>query len=917
MKKIVLMAIAVCLSTMLYAQITPDGMNYQAVARNLKGEILADQPVSLKVALFSSGDAGRLVYYKEEHSVVTSAAGVFSLIIGKGNVETGLFNRIPWDKENIWLEVSIKSRGQGVFTAISNSKLLAVPYAYHALTADKIVGNTSSVNGPGVPSQNWSLFGNSNSNANTDKLGTTDSVDLVIVTNNRDRLRILANGNVVIKRSVAIGANLNVDSSVFLNKVSGATINYGPFTVERQSTTLLSGKLIVDLATDLNSSLNVDGITDLNSKLNVNFNSPSLLTGTLTVNGATDLNNAFSVNNISPSILSGTLRVDKDATFNEKIKILSVHQTDTAGVTPSGSLQVGGGAYIAKNLYIGGIAKFGGPAAFGGAVTMTDPSESTSPITGALMIPNGGLGVGKRLNVGGATALGSSLSVTGLTALNDVTQSTLATNGALVVSGGVGVVKNLNIGGNLTTAGISTLNNTLNVNTSGSYIANFVNSNVEGNGISIQVGKPLPDNGNNFVTFKNGSGNIVGRIEGETIGELNNNEEYLVTKRGLELTKALSAIDVATGAVGVIMAGVELVAAASSSTACAGLGVCVTAPVPSLIVAAGVNLATAIANEVAVALGLNEAINQLNFFTSNKNANIGVTYQSGSGDYAEYLPKASKTEQFKAGYIVGLKNGKISLNTNNADKLFAISTKPIVLGNMQEESKLPEYEKVAFMGQVPVYVLGKVNTGDYIVPSGYNNGYGKAVSPKNMKPEDYVNIVGMAWSASTSDSYGMINVAIGLNTGDISKLVAEQHKEISMLKTQIDAINTLMAKLVPGFAAAAGLPATEHADQDLHTATSTAKVVTTQKIGAADVLKQDASNIIYFDISNEQVTEMLGKAQEIFTQNGGDIAKHPFWQKFVTDPGYKAAVMEGMKDKFKSAMHIHKSINNTPSLQVK
>jgi NADPH:quinone reductase-like Zn-dependent oxidoreductase len=44
-------------------------------------------------------------------------------------------------------------------------------------------------------------------------------------------------------------------------------------------------------------------------------------------------------------------------------------------------------------------------------------------------------------------------------------------------------------------------------------------------------------------------------------------------------------------------------------------------------------------------LALTEANKQLSFLSSNKTANIGVTYQSGSGDYAEYLPKANKTDK--------------------------------------------------------------------------------------------------------------------------------------------------------------------------------------------------------------------------------------------------------------------------------
>ena len=74
-----------------------------------------------------------------------------------------------------------------------------------------------------------------------------------------------------------------------------------------------------------------------------------------------------------------------------------------------------------------------------------------------------------------------------------------------------------------------------------------------------------------------------------------------------------------------------------------------------------------------------------------------------------------------------------------------------------------------------------------------------------MKAEDYANIVGMAWSSSTNNTYNQINVAIGLNTGDISKVVAEQSKEIDELKKINAETNAILAKLVPGFKEAAGI----------------------------------------------------------------------------------------------------------------
>ena len=113
MKKVILLLALSCIFTVqLIGQSNPEGMNYQAVARNLRGEILATQPISLRVVLFNPNANGNTEYYTEVHDVVTSTTGVFSLVVGKGKKENGSFENIPWSRENIWMEVSIKSRGK-------------------------------------------------------------------------------------------------------------------------------------------------------------------------------------------------------------------------------------------------------------------------------------------------------------------------------------------------------------------------------------------------------------------------------------------------------------------------------------------------------------------------------------------------------------------------------------------------------------------------------------------------------------------------------------------------------------------------------------------------------------------------------------------------------------------------------------
>ncbi len=898
-----------------FAQMVPKGINYQAVARNLKGEIIPNQKLSLKIYLFGNEDQLRTNHFSEIHEVTTNELGLFTLVIGEGSSPDGQYGLIPWNQENIWMEVAMKEKGQSGFASVNSSRLLAVPYAIHAGTATRLASTSTTQTSnfappePGVVSNTWSVFGNANTDSSgnlyhTNALGTTDKVDLFLITDNVERLRILSGGNIVTKLNFEVGKNLKVGGTtnvgmnatiddsltvkknVFLNTVSGQTINFGPFNVINMSPTLLSGTLQVDSATDLNHRLNVDGPTDLNDSLSVNNMSPTKLTGTLQVDSTTTLNDALFVNNASPTKLTGTLTVDSAATFKHKVLILSQFSTDTSGLTPTGSLQVGGGAYIKENLYIGGVAKFGGPVAFGGAVTIQDVTQSISPTTGALKVI-GGVGIGLNLNVGGAATFGL------MTTVKDITESTNTATGALKVFGGMGIKKRLNVGGSggfsstLTVRNITSMFDSLNVTSSNSHIAFFKNETNQ-NGISIEVNNTAPGWANNFVEFRNSSAGVVGRIEGENVNEYKNNPAYIFELAKLNGSIVSASIALSIAAIVAGLATAALVGAISSATICAGFGVCVAAPVISLIVKAVLDVAAGVINVVATAVGVAAAVGTKNDFINYKATRYGVTYESGAGDYAEWLPKANPAEAFLPGYIVGLQNGKITKNTNEGGRLLVISTQPIVLGNMPENNKELPYEKVAFLGQVPVHVLGKVNTGDYIVPSGSNDGLGRAVSPAKMKVEDYSKIVGVAWSASKNEAHNLINVAIGLNGSDISRVVVEQKNRIQGLVSKFDQRNMILGKLVPGFKEAAGLKDNPWSGE----------AFTTENVQSLRDLKTIAAktdDYNYFEFDQDQLSDLLDKAEKMVTDQGGTIDANSFWSKMKSDPVLKENFLKDLK----------------------
>jgi hypothetical protein len=404
---------------------------------------------------------------------------------------------------------------------------------------------------------------------------------------------------------------------------------------------------------------------------------------------------------------------------------------------------------------------------------------------------------------------------------------------------------------------------------------------VEGSnqGIAVRIDGSRSSN-NYFVTFWDEE-KIQGRIEGQTIDELNNDPEYIFDNILLANEIIRSTVDV-----GMAVAGV--VSASSSSTVCAGFGACVTAPVPSLIAGAAAEVVLETAN---LAMVVAEDIT----YNKSRRDNIGVTYQSGAGDYAEWLPKSVLNEKYFPGDIVGVKGGYISKTTGDAEHFMIISRNPIVLGNMPEQSKEANYEKVAFMGQVPVKVLGNVKPGDFILPGGHNNGAGIAVSPENIQPDQYHKIVGVAWSGSESDQYGYVNVAVGINANALAQLGAKQEKkikeqedEISSLKKQIDKMNDVLAQVVPNY--------------------SSMMQKSQQEVKSSAVAAQEQpypleeKTVIYQEITKEQILEGISMAEKILEEKGVDVKSHPFFARMETEPGYKECFVNDALASIKTEM---------------
>ncbi|WP_309381657.1 hypothetical protein [Cerasicoccus frondis] len=145
------------------------------------------------------------------------------------------------------------------------------------------------------------------------------------------------------------------------------------------------------------------------------------------------------------------------------------------------------------------------------------------------------------------------------------------------------------------------------------------------------------------------------------------------------------------------------------------------------------------------------------------NLSPSLQFRSGAADYAEYLPKQDISEEIQPADVLGVFGGKVTHKTKGADWIMVASSNPIVVGNMPKGGESNGDSVItAFLGQVDVRVIGKVDIGDYLIPSGQEDGTAIAVTPDSLQLTDMTNVIGCAWEAHDGQGEGKVNAIIGL-----------------------------------------------------------------------------------------------------------------------------------------------------------
>jgi hypothetical protein len=816
-----------------FSQSVPQGMRYQAVARDESGKTIDNEIISLQISL-RAGEKGD-VLYTERHQVTTNQLGLFSITIGEGKTMEGEFASIPWSLANIWLDIDLQEAGAKNFTNINSSQLLTVPYAFHAGTADNISGINDPTQKNGLQIY-WSTTGNLMTIPGTHFVGTKDYKDLNFGTNNIIRMAISKDGSIDIGGGLDIGDDFNVGNNVFIGN---------DLRVERDVS--IGRDLLVERNTEMDGTLGVDGITTLRNPAE----STTKDNGSLVVEGGVGIEK--NVNIGGNTEIDGTLGVDGVSTFKN---------TTESTTKDNGSVVVEGGVGIEKNVNIGGNLEVDGTIGVDGVmnlrnnllVTKNEPNFVTT-----IHNSNTGSGDGLLIRLGKAR--------TPFTPPTPAEVIDAATQNAIVdlLSSDVSASdKATTLGNLLANELLEDLNTVVGLAIgTGNLIVNFINSGVglpvnistpinEGIGLPYNISTPInngiglpydisaPINSGiglpyNFTApINSGLGLPVGLY-----GPLNSICDVCVDDDDLPgptFIPALPAVTIPAIPSFSIPAIPSFSIPAIPSFSIPAIPTIPTDAfgfeaidplslefwgIPNLVLTDAAGNFLNNENEFVrfedsdnVRMGSIRAVSISDFaldylnpvflytlfgaLTSSKidklharyhfkteigkvvteYIKLGVEYSSGAGDYAEWLERIDNKERISSGDIVAVIGGKITKNLENAEQIMAVSHNPIVLGNIPADGKTHLGNNVAFMGQIPVKILGPVVTGDYIVAQSKTPGFGKAIHPEDMTIEDFKYTVGRAWGTNTNEGPKMINTVVGVHNGDYLKIIKRMENKL-------------------------------------------------------------------------------------------------------------------------------------------
>lgn len=183
MKKILLICSVVF--TMNVTAQSPEGINYQAVVRDLAGSTITNAPVGLKLSLLQTSATGTIVY-EESFAPFSNDFGLVNVVFGQGTVISGSFTNVDWSAGPYFIEVAADVTGGTSYSVLGTQQLMSVPYALYAKSAENAFSGDYNdlTNQPTVPTltselTNDSGFVTSPDDADADPTNEIQDITLV------------------------------------------------------------------------------------------------------------------------------------------------------------------------------------------------------------------------------------------------------------------------------------------------------------------------------------------------------------------------------------------------------------------------------------------------------------------------------------------------------------------------------------------------------------------------------------------------------------------------------------------------------------------------------------------------------------------------------------------------------------------
>ena len=124
---------------------TNKGINFQGIARDNNGYILANKSINIRISIKTDTNSSK-IEYQEITPITTNVLGLFNIVVGATEtnkiISAGPFENVNWSKTDKYLQIEIDTVGDLSFIYMGTQKINYVPYSFYAdnVSAENING---------------------------------------------------------------------------------------------------------------------------------------------------------------------------------------------------------------------------------------------------------------------------------------------------------------------------------------------------------------------------------------------------------------------------------------------------------------------------------------------------------------------------------------------------------------------------------------------------------------------------------------------------------------------------------------------------------------------------------------------------------------------------------------------------------